>query len=643
VSSEPAAAPAPEPGPWLTDADLYLHAEGTHVRAYRKLGAHVVEHDGQRGVAFAVWAPNAAAVSVVGSFNGWRPEAHPMQARATSGVWECFVAGVAPGALYKFHIRSRVGGAVTIKADPYGFFMEQRPETASVVYDLGHRAWGDAEWMASRHERQRLDRPMSIYEVHAGSWRRGAEGRWLTWRELADTLVPYAVGMGHTHLELLPVSEHPFDGSWGYQTVGYYAPTSRFGTPDDFRGFVDAAHRAGLGVILDWVPAHFPKDAHGLGGFDGTHLYEHADPRKGQHRDWGTLIFNFNRGEVVSFLLSNALYWLDEYHVDGLRVDAVASMLYLDYSRQPGEWEPNRHGGRENLEAMAFLKRLNVVVHQEYPGVLTFAEESTAWPMVSRPVYVGGLGFDLKWNMGWMHDVLDYMRLDPAFRRFHHGKLTFSLMYAFTENFLLPFSHDEVVHGKHSMLMKMHGDPWRRFASLRALYGYLFGHPGKKLLFMGDEFGQVREWNHDAALDWDLLENARHQGLADWVRDLNRLHAAAPALHEQDHDPAGFEWIDVHDVDQSVVSFQRRGKADGAVVVVIANFTPVPRHDYRIGMPIAGAWREALNSDAKQYGGSGVVNTGVLPTEPVPRHGHAHSLALTLPPLAAVYLEPVPE
>jgi 1,4-alpha-glucan branching enzyme len=569
-----------------------------------------------------------------------------MRPRGATGLWELFLPGLGAGALYKYEIKTPYRGYMAVKADPYGFAMEVRPGTASVVWDLDQYTWSDGDWMANRQARQGLEAPVAIYEVHLGSWQRAAaEGnRWLTYRELADQLVAYAAGMGFTHLELLPISEHPFDGSWGYQTIGYFAPTSRFGTPDDFRYFVDKAHQAGLGVILDWVPAHFPKDAAGLAFFDGTHLYEHADPRRGEHQDWGTLIFNYGRNEVAAFLLTNALFWLDEYHIDGLRVDAVASMLYLDYSRKAGEWVPNEFGGRENLEAVRFLKRFNELVHLKFPGVLTFAEESTAWPMVSRPTYLGGLGFDLKWNMGWMHDSLAYITKDPIYRRYHHNSLTFSLIYAFSENFVLPFSHDEVVHGKGSMIGKMPGDYWRKFANLRALYGYMYAHPGKKLLFMGGEFGQFKEWNFEAALDWMLLDFESHRRLQNWMRDLNHVYREQAPLHEVDFAWEGFEWIDLHDVDQNIVSFIRRAKAESQgqaeCLVVVANFSPVPREGYRVGAPRAGFYRELLNSDAEAYGGSNMGNRGGLPSDALPWQGQPHSILITVPPLAVVYFKP---
>lgn len=633
--------------PVLTEFDLHLFGEGNHFQLYDKLGAHVLEHKGVSGVAFAVWAPNARRVSVVGEFNQWDGRRHPMRPRGSVGLWELFIPGLQAGDIYKYELLATPQDRIALKADPYGFAMEKRPQTASIVYDLSRYQWNDSEWMATRKERQGLQSPISIYEVHLGSWRRGAEAdpqtagrqRFLTYRELAEQLVPYAKELGYTHLELLPITEHPYDGSWGYQTTGYYAPTSRFGSPDDFRYFVDVAHQAGLGLILDWVPAHFPKDGHGLGFFDGTHLYEHSDPRQGQHTEWGTFIFNFGRNEVRGFLLSNALFWLREYHIDGLRVDAVASMLYLDYARKAGEWIPNQYGGRENLEAVAFIRRFNELVHEHFPDVLTFAEESTAWPLVSRPVYLGGLGFDLKWNMGWMHDMLKYIQLDPIYRRFNHNSLTFSLMYAFSENFILPLSHDEVVHLKKSLLAKMAGDMWQQHANARALYAYMYAHPGKKLLFMGAEIGQWTEWNHDSQLDWGVLNHEAHRALHQFHKDLNRLYAAQPALHEVDFEWQGFEWIDFHDVDQSIVSFYRKAKDPTDIVVVVANFTPVVRQGYRVGVPIKATYHELLNTDSAQYWGGNVVN-GPVTAEDTPWQNQPYSAPLTLPPLGVIYLKP---
>ena len=625
----------------LSDFDFHLLGEGRHYRSYEKMGAHVREVDGTRGVQFSVWAPNAREVSVVGDFNGWRPGANPLSTRSESGIWEGFIGGIYPGALYKYHVASQFNGYAADKADPYGFAAEIRPNTASKVWDLGGYDWGDAAWLEARERTQALDAPSAVYEVHLGSWARVPEegNRWLTYREMAHKLADYVHHMGFTHVEFMPITEHPFDGSWGYQTVGYFAPTSRFGTPQDFMYLVDTLHQRGIGVILDWVPAHFPTDEHGLGYFDGTHLYEHADPRQGQHPDWGTFIFNFSRNEVRSFLISNALFWLDRYHVDGLRVDAVASILYLDYARREGEWIPNRFGGRENLEAIDFLRRLNETVYGEYPGVAMVAEESTAWPMVSRPVYLGGLGFGYKWNMGWMHDMLEYMSKDPIYRSYEHNRLTFSMMYAFSENFVLPFSHDEVVYGKGSMIRKMPGDDWRKFANLRLLYGFMTGHPGKKLLFMGDEFGQWNEWNHDESLDWGLLEHPAHQGLQRWVRDLNTFYRGQPALYERDTEAGGFEWIDCNDSQRSIVSFRRKGRDPGQEVVFVCNFTPEPRQNYRIGVPGRGQWKEVLNGDATLYGGSGQGNLGEVGSAPIPMHGQPWSLNLILPPLAMIALQ----
>jgi 1,4-alpha-glucan branching enzyme len=627
---------------WLTEYDLYLFGEGTHLRAYEKLGAHPGEMDGRRGVHFAVWAPNAERVSVVGDHNGWDPRTHPMQPRAKAGMWETFIPDVGNGALYKYHIDSRQNSYQVDKADPYGYAAEVRPQTASRVWDLAGYPWGDDDWMASRKKNNSLDSPISIYEVHLASWRRvPAEGnRSLTYREMAVQLGDYVHDAGFTHVEFLPITEHPFDGSWGYQTIGYFAPTSRFGTPTDFMFLVDYLHQRGIGVILDWVPAHFPKDAAGLGYFDGTHLYEHADPRQGEQPDWNTLVFNYGRREVQSFLIGNALFWLDKYHVDGLRVDAVASMLYLDFGRKDGQWIPNRYGGRENLDAVAFLRRVNEHVYGAYPDVMMLAEESTAWPMVSRPVYLGGLGFGFKWNMGWMHDMLDYMSKDPVFRSYLHHKITFSLVYAFSENFVLPFSHDEVVYGKRSMIAKMPGDEWQKFANLRLLYGYMFGHPGKKLLFMGDEIGQWAEWNHDASLDWDSLHSPFHSGLLRWVRDLNTFYRGQPSLFEADFDSSGFEWVDSSDSQRSVVCFLRKGRNPADIMLFVCNFTPVPRQNYRVGVPFGSPWREVLNSDAPLYGGSGQGNAGGVAAAPLPIHGRPYSLNLTLPPLGIVVCKP---
>jgi 1,4-alpha-glucan branching enzyme len=627
----------------LSDFDRHLLAEGTHYRAYEKLGAHVAVLDGVAGVAFAVWAPSARRVSVVGDFNDWDGRRHPMRLHPANGIWEIFVPGLGEGQRYKFEIRGRSPEPLALKSDPYALAFEtEMPRTASVVANLDDFKWGDATWLAGRGRRDLLHEPLSIYEVHLGSWRRVVEegGRFLGYGELADQLANYVEEMGFTHVELMPVTEHPFYGSWGYQTLGYFAPSRRYGSPREFMAFVDHLHRRGVGVILDWVPAHFPRDPHGLVYFDGTHLYEHADPRQREHPDWGTLIYNYGRNEVANFLLDSALFWLDRYHADGLRVDAVASALYLDYSRKPGEWVPNQFGGRENLDAIAFFRRMNEVVHGTYPGVVVAAEESTSWPMVSRPTYLGGLGFGFKWNMGWMHDVLDYMSLDPVHRRFHHNRLTFGLLYAWTENFVLPLSHDEVVHGKGSLLAKMPGDDWQQFANLRALYAFMWGHPGKKLLFMGGEIGQRREWHHDRSLDWHLLgEGPYHRGLQRLVRDLNRVYRREPALYELDADPAGFAWIDCTDWEQSVVSFVRRARDAEDFVLVACNFTPVPRHGYRVGVPAPGYYREVLNSDAGEYGGSNLGNAGGAWAEPTPWQGQPHSLVLTLPPLAVLMLK----
>jgi 1,4-alpha-glucan branching enzyme len=622
----------------LTDFDLHLLAEGTHYRTYEKLGAHLRERSGVAGVDFAVWAPNASRVSVVGDFNSWNPDAHPLTRRHEAGVWERFIPAVKAGAVYKYRIVGPDGRSWGEKADPYGFAAEIRPQTASKVAQLEGYDWHDADWVAARATHDASTQPMSIYEVHLGSWRRVAEenGRWLTYRELAPQLADYAEWMGYTHVELLPITEHPFDGSWGYQTIGYFAPTSRFGGPHDLMYLIDTLHERGIGVILDWVPAHFPRDGHGLGYFDGTHLYEHASVQRGLHPQWDTFIFNYGRVEVRNFLISSALFWIDRYHVDGLRVDAVASMLYLDYGRKHGEWIPNRHGGRENLEAIDFIRLLNDRVHAEYPGVPVMAEESTSWPMVTRPTAVGGLGFDFKWNMGWMHDMLEYMSLDPVYRRYHHNQITFSLMYAYSERFVLPFSHDEVVHLKKSMLGKMPGDAWQMFANLRALYGYMFGHPGKKLMFMGDELGQWREWNHDISLDWHLTEDPMHAGLQRWVRDLNAVYRREPSLYERDDVPEGFEWIDCSDHEGNVVSFVRRAANPDDMLLFVCNFAAVPRSDYRIGAPVEGVWTEILNSDASVYGGGGLGNFGAVETSPNPLHGRPYSLSLTLPPLAVV-------
>jgi len=630
-------------GPVLSETDFYLYNEGNLLKAWEVLGAHPTQREGVNGTVFVVWAPSALRVSVVGGFNHWDGRRHPMRPRGSSGLWELFIPGIGPGEVYKYEVKSRYLGYMANKADPYGFATELRPNNASIVYDLTKYQWQDAAWMENRKNAQRLEAPINVYEIHLGSWRRKTGNQWLTYRELAEQLIPYVKALGYTHIEMMPVAEHPYDGSWGYQVVGYYAPTSRFGAPDDFRYFVDAAHQAGLGVIVDWVPAHFPKDEHGLGYFDGTHLYEHADPRQGEHKDWGTFIFNFGRAEVRNFLISNALFWLEQYHIDGLRVDAVASMLYLDYSRKSGEWVPNKYGGRENLEAVEFLKRFNVLVHEHFPDVLTFAEESTAWPMVSRPVHLGGLGFDLKWNMGWMHDMLSYFQQDPIYRRYHHNSLTFAMMYAYSENFILSFSHDEVVYGKRSLLNKMPGDEWRKFANLRALFAYMTAFPGKKLNFMGSEFGQWNEWNFQTGLDWHLLEKERHAQMLQFVKDLNHIYASEPALYEVDFSWEGFQWIDFRDVDNSIVSFVRFSKDKKECVVVVANFTPVPRSGYRVGVPVGGYYTELLNSDSAHYGGSNMGNAGGLPSAPTPWQEQPHSILITVPPLGVMYFKPQAE
>ncbi len=622
----------------LSDYDLYLLGEGAHYRVYDKLGAHLVTLEGTAGVRFAVWAPNARRVSVVGDFNAWDGRVHPMRLHPSNGIWELFIPGLGIGALYKFEVLAKTEEPMALKADPYAFAFESASKPASVVADLAYE-WGDAAWMGERGKLHSPDAPLAIYEVHLGSWRRGGEHgeRFLSYRELAQEMAPYVKEMGYTHVELLPITEHPFYGSWGYQTLGWFAPTRRYGMPQDFMAFVDILHQQGIGVILDWVPAHFPQDPHGLVYFDGSHLYEHEDPRLREHPDWGTRIFNYGRNEVANFLIGSALFWLDRYHVDGLRLDAVASMLYLDYSRAPGGWIPNRYGGNENLEAIAFLKRLNETVYKEFPDVMTVAEESTAWPMVSRPTYVGGLGFGLKWNMGWMHDLLTFMSKDAIHRKFHHNNLTFGLLYAWHENFILPLSHDEVVHGKGSLHGKMPGDDWQRFANLRAFYAFMYGHPGKKLLFMGGEFGQTREWNHDASLDWDLLEmGPYHRGLRQLVRNLNGLYRSQPALHQVDFEPEGFRWIDCNDWEGSVVSFLRLARNPGDFLVFVYNFTPVVRRGYRIGVPRGGFYREALNTDQGEYGGTNVGNGEGVLAEAVPHHGLPCSLLLTLPPLGAL-------
>jgi len=627
-------------GTMLGEMDLHLIGEGNHFEKYKLMGAHVREHEGVAGVGFAVWAPSAERVSVIGNFNHWDGREHQMRVRGSSGVWELFIPGLCEGETYKFEIRGKHQD-VFEKTDPYAQQMELRPATASVVHNPDKYQWQDADWVKSLPETQAADKPMNIYEVHLGSWRRGDDGvaGYLSYQELAHQLVDYCQWMGYTHIELLPVTEHPFDGSWGYQTVGYFAPTSRFGSPDDFRYFVDYCHQQGIGVFLDWVPGHFPKDAHGLARFDGTALYEHEDPRLGEHKDWGTYIFNFGRNEVRNFLIASALYWLDEFHIDGLRVDAVASMLYLDYSRNEGEWVPNKYGGRENLEAVEFIKQFNYLVHERFPGAVTMAEESTSWPMVSRPTYLGGLGFTMKWNMGWMNDTLNYFELEPIFRSYHHHAVTFSMVYAFTENFILPFSHDEVVHGKGSMPQKMPGDDWQKFANLRLLYAYMYAHPGKKLQFNGMEFGQWPEWNHDEALSWDQAQFMPHRGLQWMMRDMNHLYKDVPALHELDFNGAGFQWIDCNDAEQSTLSFIRRDKNGGGVVVVM-NMTPVPRVNYRIGVPNPGSYHEIMNTDSEAYGGSNMGNGGGVTAEDHAWMGLPYSVSITLPPLSCVIFRP---
>lgn len=629
--------------PVLGEIDRYLLSEGTHIRSYEKLGAHPMEIDGTSGVAFAVWAPNARRVSVVGDFNEWDGRRHPMRVHHSCGVWDIFIPDVKVGMHYKFEIRGPHSNLMPAKADPYAFWCEAPPNTASRIYDITKFKWTDDEWMHNRINTSSRDKPICIYEVHLMSWRRNPEEnlRSLTYRELAEELVSYVKNMGYSHIELLPVNEHPFVGSWGYQPIALFAPTSRLGEPDDFRYFVNKCHEAGVGVILDWVPGHFPEDDHGLAFFDGTHLYEHMDPRQGRHRDWGTLIYNYGRAEVQNFLLSNALFWLEQYHIDGLRVDAVASMIYLDYSRVHDEWIPNEYGGKENLAAIAFLKRVNEMVYAQHSGAFTCAEESTAWPMVSRPTYLGGLGFGYKWNMGWMHDTLRYISKDPIHRRFHHDDLTFGLLYAFHENFVLAISHDEVVHGKGSLLNKMPGDEWQRFANLRLYFTFMYTQPGKKLLFMGSEFGQTWEWNHDDSLGWHLLQHPSHKGVQVCLRDLNLLYRKSPALYEKDNEWEGFIWIDCHDHDQSVLSYLRKGTRAGEFVLIVCNFTPVARYNYRVGVPVASLYKEVFNSDSAMYGGSDIGNAGSVMADPVPMHNQPCSVSLLLPPLGAIIFEPV--
>ncbi len=625
--------------PLLTAFDLHLHAEGTNYEAWRSMGAHLVECEGVRGVRFAVWAPHAEMVSVTGDFNQWDARRHPMRKR-DGGVWEIFIPEAREGHIYKYFVRSQIFGVHALKCDPYGFASEVPPKQGSVIHSLDHYDWGDHEWMERRGRTNWLEKPVSVYEVHLESWMKTPEGRPLTYREMVERLIPYAKGLGFTHLELMPPMEHPFAGSWGYQVVGFFAPTARFGTPDEFRYFVDMCHRHDLGVIIDWVPAHFPKDAHGLARFDGTACYEHEDPRKGEHKEWGTLVFNFGRNEVRNFLISNALFWLKEYHIDGLRVDAVASMLYLDYGRQEGEWIPNEYGGNHNLEAIQFLQKFNEEAHK-VGGAVTVAEESTSYAGVSRPVYTGGLGFTMKWNMGWMHDMFAYFKSDPIHRKFNHNHITFSLLYAFTENFMLPISHDEVVHGKASLIGKMPGDEWQRFANLRAFLGYMWTHPGKKLLFMGSELGQYEEWNWQGSLRWDLLQYPLHRGALEWVKELNRFYSHEPALYEVDFHWGGFEWIDFHDVDNSVISFVRRAKDRGNYVVVVCNFTPLVRHHYHVGVPEPGAYLEVLNSDSELYGGSGVRNAGPVWTRQERMQTQDQHITVTLPPLGVIVLRKV--
>lgn len=637
------AAGIPLPDVLLSDFDKYLIGEGTHERSYEKLGAHLTTINDTKGTAFAVWAPSARKVCVIGDFNNWDASSHPMYS-SDSGIWTLFIPGIEEHTVYKYRIVGADGQNYD-KADPYGFAMELRPLTGSVVTDLDRYEWHDDDWVRNREQHQGLDSAISIYEVHLGSWMRIPDENWgqryLSYRELADRLILYVKDKGFTHIELLPITEHPFDGSWGYQVTGFFAPTSRFGTPQDFMYFIDQCHQNNIGVILDWVPAHFPKDGAGLNYFDGTHLYAHQDPRQGEHQDWGTMIFNYGRNEVRSFLISNGLFWIDKYHIDGLRVDAVASMLYLDYSREEGQWVPNEYGGRENLDAIRFLRKMNEVVHGIFPGVLTIAEESTSWPMVSRPTYLGGLGFSLKWNMGWMHDTLRYMEKDALFRRFHHNEMTFGMLYAFHENFILPLSHDEVVHGKGSLLNKMSGDEWQKFASLRAYYAFMWSYPGKKLLFMGCEFAQWQEWNFDRELEWQALESLNHQGIQRLVRDLNLTYQNEAPLHEVDFDWNGFAWIDANDSDNSVLSFLRYGRNESNFLIIISNFTPVVRTGYVIGVPSGGKYQELINTDLDIYWGSGVNNGGVISSRPTKAHGMDHSLELTLPPLATLILKPI--
>ncbi|MGA7876869.1 MAG: 1,4-alpha-glucan branching protein GlgB [Desulfoferrobacter sp.] len=628
-------------GSLLTEHDIYLIKEGNHFKLFEKMGSHLAVVDDMQGVHFAVWAPNAENVSVIGDFNSWDKAAHPLKVREdASGIWEGFIPGIGNGTVYKYHIASRYNGYHVDKGDPFAFRWETPPLTASIVWDLAYE-WNDREWIAKRYEKNNLEAPYSIYEMHHGSWRRvpEEENRSLTYQEMAEYLPDYLEMMGFTHVEFLPIMEHPFYGSWGYQTVGYFAPTSRYGSAQDFMHLIDSLHQKGIGVIIDWVPSHFPADEHGLVYFDGSYLYEHADPKKGFHPEWKSYIFNHGRNEVRSFLISSAMFWLEKYHADGLRVDAVASMLYLDYARKEGEWIPNEYGGKENIDAISFLRRFNEMVYQDFPDTQTVAEESTAWPMVSRPAYVGGLGFGMKWNMGWMHDTLDYFSNDPVYRKYHQNQLTFSIWYAFFENFVLPLSHDEVVYGKGSLIRKMPGDDWQKFANLRLLYGYMYGHPGKKLLFMGGEFGQWDEWYHEKSLDWDMLDYPNHKGMQRWVQDLNQLYKREPALHQIDFSNDGFEWVDFRDAESSTISFIRKGKDADESILIAANFTPVPRTNYRIGVPRDGFWKEIMNSDAKIYGGSGHGNLGGLEATPIPCHGKYQSISTTLPPLGIIFLK----
>jgi 1,4-alpha-glucan branching enzyme len=624
----------------LSDHDLYLFNEGTHVKLYDRLGSHPRVLNGRKGTNFAVWAPDAERVFVTGGFNNWNKESHPLQPRGQSGIWEGFIPDIGQGEIYKYHVVSRYHGYRIQKADPFAFHAETPPKTGSIIWNLDYE-WRDSQWIAERERKNSLNAPISIYEVHLGSWRRIPEdnNRWLSYREIAPKIAEYAEKMGFTHIEFLPLTEHPFYGSWGYQTTGYFAATSRYGTPQDLMYLIDYLHQRGIGVILDWVPSHFPTDDWALGYFDGTHLYEHSDPRKGIHKDWDSYIFNYGRHEVRSFLLSSAMFWLDQYHIDGLRVDAVASMLYLDYSRKEGEWIPNPYGGRENLDAIECLRRINSEAYKHHPDVQTIAEESTAWPMVSRPTYVGGLGFGMKWDMGWMHDTLGYMSHDPIHRKYHHNELTFRMIYAWHENFVLPLSHDEVVHGKGSLLGKMPGDLWQKFANLRLLYAYMYAQPAKKLLFMGAEFGQWAEWSHESSLEWHLLQHESHRGIQNWVTDLNKAYRAQRALYELDCDPSGFEWIDGSDSQQSMLSFMRRSRGGDEIIAAVFNFTPVPRHNYRVGVPRKGHWQEILNSDSESYGGAGFGNLGGTEAQDVPAHGRQYSLNLIVPPLGAVLLK----